>query len=303
MDPIVECVPNFSEGRDPAVIQSLEAVVRGFTGLALLDRHTDADHHRTVLTIAGRPEAIVEVAFELVRSATALIDLTAHSGEHPKVGATDVVPFVPLRGTSMAACIELAKHVGARVGAELKIPVFLYEEACPVRERRYIEVIRRGGLGSLADRMKANDLWTPDFGPAVPHPSAGVVVVGARSLLIAYNIVLQTNNLAIAKTIAQKVRTSGEGLPSLKAIGVNLKSRSLVQVSMNLTNYQETSMEAVFEAVSQEAEELGVTVVESEIVGLIPQAALTPPLNSHLKFKEGSLDHVLETRLMQAHLD
>ena len=206
------------------------------------------------LTFAGHPEAVTEAAFNLIQTAVPLIDLNHHHGKHPRVGAVDVVPFIPLQEATLTDCIQQANRLGERVGAELHVPVFLYESACPVATRRPLEEIRRGGLEELGIRMTSDPAWIPDFGPTTLHPTAGAVVVGARRILIAYNVVLQSDDLSIAQSIAKTIRASTGGLPSLKAIGIKLQSRNLVQVSMNLTNFHETSMHDAFRAIQQRGE-------------------------------------------------
>ena len=297
MKQVVECVPNISEGRDCKVLESLKTRVSAVPGVVWLDHHTDWDHHRTVLTFAGEQDAVAEAAFEVVRAGSSIIDLTHHQGEHPRIGAVDVLPFIPVHGVSMVDCVELAKRVGSRIGAELNIPVFLYEEACPVSERRHVEHIRRGGLNGLAWRMATNAGWKPDFGPSELHPTAGGIMVGARPLLIAYNVMLDVNDIAVAKAIAKRIRTSSGGLPALKAIGVALHSRGVVQVSMNLVNFHQTSIAAAFEAVKQEAARLGVGIAESEFVGLVPHEALVDAARVYLQCQDLTLAQVLETQL------
>jgi glutamate formiminotransferase/glutamate formiminotransferase/formiminotetrahydrofolate cyclodeaminase len=299
MQQIIECVANVSEGRDATVLEALTNAVLAVTEARLLDRHTDWDHHRSVYTFGGRPEAVIQAAFALIQTALPLIDLNTHRGEHPRVGAVDVVPLIPLKGTTMEDCIEWAGHLGGRIGADLHIPVFLYEAAGLIPIRQRLEVIRRGGIKGLASRMATDPLWRPDFGPRQPHPTAGVVVVGTRHPLIAFNVVLQTAELSIAQSIAKTIRTSEGGLPALKAIGIELASRGLTQVSMNLINYHETSIQDAFHAVQQEADQFHVGIKESEIVGLIPQNAL--PLNpqEQLRLKSWNPNQVLETRLSQ----
>lgn len=294
---IVECVPNVSEGRNEAVIEKLTSVVEGVKGVALLDRHVDVDHHRSVFTLAGEPSGVSQAIAEFVRLAVSMLDITMHHGEHPRVGVVDVVPFVPLCGLTLTDCVHLAENLAAWVGHQLAVPVFLYEAACRVPERRQLESIRRGGLEALAHRMQQDPQWRPDYGPATPHPTAGVMVIGARSVLIAYNIVLNTNDLRVARAIAKTIRASGGGLPALKAVGVALGSRGVVQVSMNLTNFRETSLLDAYEAVRREAIRRGVEVLESEIVGLVPRAALPPDPVTTLNLKDWSDDRILETRL------
>ncbi|HKN88513.1 MAG TPA: glutamate formimidoyltransferase [Nitrospiraceae bacterium] len=297
MEQIVECVPNFSEGRKAEIVDALVAAVRAVPDVFLLDQEMDADHHRSVLTFAGPPDSVAEAAFQCTRIATARIDLRQHQGGHPRIGATDVIPFVPIRGVTMEDCVGLAKCLGARIGRELHLPVFLYERAALHPERTNLEVIRRGGLEGLASRMEAEAMWTPDFGPSQLHPSAGATVVGARPPLIAYNVNLRTDNIGLAKRIAKTVRFSSGGLPSVKAIGVELSSRRLVQVSMNLTNYEETPIDVAFEAVQREAEQHGVQLAGSEIIGLIPRDALIHAAESCLQLERFDRSQVLETRL------
>lgn len=299
MQRLVECVPNFSEGRNVDTIRALTVAVKAVKGVWLLDEERDEDHHRSVLTFAGAPEAVAEAAFQAVRLATELIDLRRHQGGHPRVGATDVVPFVPIRGVTMEECVSLAISLGERVGRELDIPVFLYERAAPRQDRAQLESIRRGGLEGLAGRME-DPAWIPDFGPRRLHPTAGATVIGARPPLIAYNVNLQTNNLDVAKAIAKTIRTSSGGLPALKAIGVPLASRGIVQVSMNLTNFEVTPIHAAFEAVMHEADKQGTAVADSEIVGLVPQRALVQAAGASLKLGRFDPTQVLETRLDMA---
>ena len=263
MDRIVECVPNFSEGRKAETVEALVAAIRSVSGCVVLDQQSDADHNRTVITFVGTPEAVAEAAFVAAREALQRIDLTTHRGEHPRVGATDVIPFVPIRKVSIQDCVQIAREVGRRLADELRIPVFLYEHAASVPFRRRIEDIRREGLEGLAERMRMDPRWAPDFGDAKLHRTAGATVVGARRPLIAYNVNLASQDLNIAKAIAQTVRESDGGLRSVKAVGISLKSRGIVQVSMNLTNYEETPVYVAFEAVKAEGLKRGVAVLSS----------------------------------------
>ena len=297
MEPLVECIPNFSEGRQADTVRALVAAIRAVPSVFLLDEEMDADHHRSVLTFTGHPDAVAEAAFQCTRIATDLIDLRQHRGGHPRIGATDVIPFVPIRGVTMENCVDLAKRLGERIGRELHIPVFLYERAASRVERTNLEAIRRGGVEGLAARMGTDDAWAPDFGPSQLHPSAGATVVGARPPLIAYNVNLRTDDIEIAKSIAKTVRFSSGGLPYVKAIGVELASCRLVQVSMNLTNYEETPIHVAFEAVRHEAEQRGVQIAGSEVVGLVPKQALIQAAESSLKLERFNPSQVLETRL------
>ncbi len=297
MDRIVECVPNFSEGRNAATVQALVAAVAAVPGVRLLDHTMDPDHHRSVLTFAGEPMAVEAAAFHAITVATTRIDLRQHAGVHPRIGATDVVPFVPLRGVTMEECVQSARRVGQRIGTELGIPVFLYEQAATQPVRTRLEAIRRGGLSGLAARMESDPVWRPDFGPSSVHPTAGAVVTGARPPLIAFNVNLASHDVAIARAIAKTVRESNGGLPCVKAIGVALASRSLVQVAMNLTDYRVTSMETAFRAVQAEADKAGVRIAGSELIGLVPQTALGPATVQTVRLERFDPMQVLETRL------
>jgi glutamate formiminotransferase/glutamate formiminotransferase/formiminotetrahydrofolate cyclodeaminase len=300
MKKIVESVPNFSEGRNPDVVAAIVAAARAVPGVLVLDQEMDHDHHRAVLTLAGEPEAVAEAVFRCAQVAAERVDLRRHQGGHPRVGATDVVPFIPIRGITMDECVALARQVGARIGRDLDIPVYLYERAATRPERTNLEAIRRGNLDGLASRLAADPLWIPDFGPPRLHPTAGATVVGARPALIAYNVNLDTGDLEIAKAIAKVVRFSSGGLPCVKAIGVPLTSRGIVQVSMNLTDFEITPIHVAFEAVSREAEQRGVRVLGSEIIGLVPQVALVKAAEGLLKVERFNPTQVLETRLDMA---
>ncbi|HLH22897.1 MAG TPA: glutamate formimidoyltransferase [Chloroflexota bacterium] len=266
---LVECVPNFSEGRDRATIAALQDAVRSVDGARLLDTHSDADHHRTVLTFAGPPGAVAEAAFRAVREAAARIDLRAHRGVHPRIGAADVVPFVPLGDAPMALCVELAVALGARLGSELGLPVYLYGEAARRPERRVLANVRRGEYEALVAAIASDPARTPDFGPAALGP-AGAVAVGARGPLIAFNVLLGTPDAAVARAVARAVRASSGGLPGVQALGVSCSRPGAVQVTMNLTIPRQTGLWAAFSAVQAEAARRGVAVLESELVGLVP---------------------------------
>ena len=297
VDRIVECVPNFSEGRNQTTVRALVNAVESVPGVWLLDHTMDRDHHRSVLSFAGEPDAVVEAAFRTIRVATDLIDLRKHKGVHPRVGATDVVPFVPLRGTTMQDCIHLAKRLGQWVGTELEIPVFLYEQAALHRDHAPLESVRRGGLQGLAFRMASDPDWTPDFGPLCLHKTAGALAIGARPHLIAFNVNLRSTDLSVARSIAKDIRQSNGGLPHLKAIGVELTSRQMVQVAMNLTDYSITPLHVAFEAVRNRAAKHGVEVAGSEVIGLVPQAALVQAAGHTLGLEQFDSTQVLEMRL------
>ena len=292
--PLIECVPNVSEGRRDDAVARVAASIDG-PGVALLDRSSDASHNRTVYTFVGEPDALQEAVMRLFDAALSSIDLRSHDGVHPRMGAVDVVPFVPLEAALMEDCVALARRTGALVAQRFGVPVFLYEEAAASPERRGLAEIRRGGVSGVALRMKRPE-WRPDFGPATPHPTAGATAIGARSILIAYNVNLASNRLDVAKRIARSIRESGGGLKHVKAMGVHLES-GVVQVSMNLTNFRETSIADVFDAVAAAAAADGVRVLESELVGLAPAAALPPDPRRRLKLREGDLDRVLDARL------
>lgn len=294
--PVIESIPNVSEGRRPDVVARLADAVRGTPGARLLDHSADPSHNRSVFTLAGDAPAVAAAVLALFEEAVAAIDLRTHRGEHPRLGAVDVVPFVPIEGATMADCVALARQVGADVSARFGIPVFLYEEAAAHAGRRHLEDIRRGGFEGLAAKMVTTG-WAPDFGPPLPHPSAGATVIGARAPLIAYNINLNSDRLDVAKKIAAAIRQSGGGLKHVKAAGFRLDHRGLVQVSMNLTNYAETPILRVFEAVKREAGQYGVSILESEIIGLVPAAALVSCAASDLQLARFGPDQILENRL------
>lgn len=271
---LVECVANFSEGRDQPTIRALEDAVRGVRGAALLDRHSDPDHNRTVLTFAGAPEAVLEAALAAVSRAVELIDLNRHRGVHPRIGAADVVPFIPLRGTTMHDCAQLAWRLGARVWEQLGVPVYYYEQAAPRADRRDLAAIRRGEFERLRAEVRTDPDRKPDLGRAELHPTAGAVAIGARDILIAYNINLNSPDTAAARRIARSIRAASGGLAAVKALGVFLASRNRAQVTMNLTDWRRTPPHAAFEAVQRHAGQLGVRIAGSELVGLIPKEAL-----------------------------
>jgi glutamate formiminotransferase len=294
---LVECVPNFSEGRVPATVDAIVRAMLAVRGVALLDRQSDADHNRSVITLAGPPDAVADAAFRGIEKAVELIDLTCHHGAHPRIGAADVVPFVPLQGVSIEDCVRLAERLGQRIWSRLKVPVYLYEAAARRPGRTNLENIRRGQFEALTREMGAVTERHPDIGDPVCHPTAGATVVGARKFLIAYNINLGTPDLAVARGIARAIRSSSGGFPCVKSMGMMLTSRNLAQVSINLTDFERTPLHLVFETVRREAARLGVEVVGSEIVGLIPAKALEMAAGHFLRCENFRPELVLENRI------
>lgn len=299
MPRIVECVPNISEGRRKEVVEEAVGAVRRAPGLRVLDVQSDKDHNRSVLTLAGDEAALRAGILELFAVALARIDLRTHQGEHPRVGAVDVVPFIPIDGVTMADCVALARDVGRALADRFEVPIFLYEEAATAPHRRNLEDIRRGQFEGLAEKMR-DPRWAPDFGPAAPHPSAGASVVGARMPLIAYNVNLGTSDLEVAKRIAKAIRASSGGYRFVKAMGVMLQERNLAQVSINMTDFKKTPLFRVFETVKAEAARHGVDVVGSEIVGLVPEEALIDAADHFLRLERFDPSQVLERRIREA---
>ena len=293
---LIECIPNVSEGRRPDVVAGFADAIRAVPGVRLLDVSSDASHNRSVLTFVGNANGIEQAVLALFERAVAVIDLRTHKGEHPRLGAVDVVPFVPIEGVTMAECVALAKRVGSAVAERFEVPVYLYEDASANPARKNLEDIRRGEFEGLAAKM-ASAGWTPDYGPAAPHPTAGASVIGARMPLIAYNINLATDRIDVAKKIAAAIRHSSGGFRYVKAAGFTLGDRGIVQVSMNLTNYEKTPIFRVFEAVKREAERYGVRILESEIVGLVPSAALNAAAEFYLQIEGFKPEQVLENTL------
>ena len=295
--PLIECVPNFSEARRPEVIDAIETAIASVKDILILDRHSDFDHNRTVITFVGPPQAVEEAAFQGISRAAELIDLDQHTGEHPRIGATDVVPFIPISGASMEDCIEIAQRLGQRVGEKLDIPVYLYESAATRPDRKNLESIRRGEYETLKVEIDSNAKREPDFGPSSLGPS-GATVIGARPFLIAFNVFLATEDVSIAEKIARSVRHSSGGLRYVKALGMLVDGRA--QVSMNLTNFRKTPLARVVELIRQEAARYGTAVHHSELVGLIPQDAIEDAAVWYLQLDQFLPDQVLEKRLYAA---
>lgn len=294
---LVECVPNFSEGRNAAVLDSIIAAMIAVPGAYLLAREMDPDHHRSVVTLAGEPQAVAEAAVRGAGKAAELIDLTRHRGEHPRLGAADVIPFIPLNGTTLDECASLAHWAGEEIWKRYGVPVYFYEAAARRPQRRKLEDVRRGQFEGIAAAIAGNPELYPDYGGPALHPTAGACIVGARKFLIAYNINLNTDDLKVARAIARAVRASSGGLPEVKAMGVQLKARNCAQVSMNLTDFEQTGLATVWQAVEREAARYGVRPAESELIGLVPRAALEQAAADLLKIEVFSPDRVVENRL------
>jgi glutamate formiminotransferase len=292
MQKIVECVPNFSEGRDLKIINAIFDAAKAIKSVGVFELEYNKDHNRCLFTIVGEPDDVLASVFESIKTATKLIDMEKHVGEHPRIGATDVVPFVPVSGVSMEECVELAKKLGKKVGEELGIPVFLYEEAATRPENRNLADVRKGEYEGLKVKMN-----TPDFGPAKMHPTAGAVVIGARKYLVAFNVNLDTTDIEIAKKIAKKIREKDGGLPGVKALGFLVDGKA--QVSMNLVDYKKTNFDEAYRAVTAEAEKLGVKIKSSEIYGMIPLESLVGAVKNTFKVENFKSDQVLEKKLWE----
>ena len=294
---LVECVPNFSEGRRTEVVDRIVAAAAGTPGVHVLDRTSDASHNRSVITLVGAGADLVEAAVRMGRTAQQLIDLREHTGEHPRMGATDVVPFVPVSGVTMAQCVELARECGRRFGDELGIPVFLYESAATRPERRNLADVREGQFEGLRERIGTDPTRAPDFGPPHIHPTAGATAVGARKFLIAYNVNLASPDVKLAKRIAKSIREKDGGFKCVKAMGFHLADRDLAQVSMNMTDYETTSLLTVYERIEALAAEAGVKPLESELVGLAPAAALPGDVARRIQLRDFDPDRqIIERR-------
>ncbi|MGK4025131.1 glutamate formimidoyltransferase [Bacteroides fragilis] len=295
---IVECVPNFSEGRDLEKIDRIVAPFRARSGVKLLDYSNDEDHNRLVVTLIGEPEALRDAVIEAIGVAVELIDLNHHRGQHPRMGAVDVVPFIPIKNVTMDEAVSLSREIGEKVAGLYHLPVFLYEKSATAPHRENLAAVRKGEFEGMAEKMKLPE-WHPDYGPTGCHPTAGVVAIGARMPLVAYNINLSTDNLEIATKIAKNIRHINGGLRYVKAMGVELKERNITQVSINMTDYTRTALYRAFELVRIEARRYGVTILGSEIVGLVPMEALIDTASYYLGLENFSMRQVLESRIME----
>jgi glutamate formiminotransferase len=298
MTKIVECVPNFSEGRSLEKIEKIVQPFRSREGVKLLDYQRDEDHNRCVVTVAGEPEPLKTAVLEAMEAAIAAIDMRSHRGQHPRMGAVDVVPFIPVKGLAMSEAVELSRQIAEAAARKFNLPIFLYEESASAAHRRNLADVRKGQFEGMPEKIRQPD-WKPDFGPAEVHPSAGVTAVGARMPLVAYNVNLGTANLKIASDIARKIRHLSGGLRYCKALGIELKDRGIVQVSINMTDYTKTALYRVFELIRIEARRWGVPVVGSEIVGLVPMGALIDTAAYYLQLENFKTEQVLESRIYE----
>ncbi|MDE7448874.1 MAG: glutamate formimidoyltransferase [Paramuribaculum sp.] len=294
----MECVPNFSEGRDLEKIERIVQPFRAKEGVKLLDYSNDEDHNRLVVTVVGRPEDLKQAVLEAIEIAVREIDLRTHKGQHPRMGAVDVVPFIPIRGCTMEDADRIAHECGSEIAERFNVPVILYEKSASSPARQNLAAVRKGEFEGMAEKLALPE-WKPDFGPSAPHPSAGVVAVGARMPLVAFNINLDTPSLEIAHNIAKKIRFIGGGLRYCKAMGVELTERGITQVSINMTDYTHTALYQAFEMVRFEAKRYGVSIVGSEIIGLVPMQALVDTAEYYLGIENFSINQVLENRLME----
>lgn len=298
MSKIVECIPNFSEGRNKEVVEKIVGTLRGRQGVKLLDYSSDADHNRTVVTFIGEPERVEEAILDMAKQVYENIDMTCHQGGHPRMGALDVVPFVPVANVTMEECIELANRVGKKVAENFNIPVYLYEDAAKASERQNLAVVRKGQYEGFFEKIKQKG-WEPDYGPCEVNVKGGCVAVGARVPLVAFNVNLGTDNVDIANNIAKIVRHIGGGLRYVKAMGVKLEDRNIAQVSMNLVNYEKTAVYRAYEMVKMEAKRYGVPVIGSEVIGLVPMQALIQCAEYYLQIENFSIDQILEKRIWE----
>lgn len=294
---LIECVPNFSEGRNQQVVDAIAQSFDTVKGVHLLDKEMDFSHHRSVITAIGEPDALLEASFASIKKAVALIDLNKHQGGHPRIGAADVIPFIPIRQASMEDCINLAKKLGERVGKELNLPVYLYGQAAIRPERRELPNVRKGQFEGLKQELGINPEKTPDFGPDKIHPTAGAVAIGARFFLIAYNVNLKSSNVELAKNIAKTIRESSGGFKCVKGMGLAIPEKNAVQVSMNLTDYRVTSISTVYTEIEKLAKEKDVEILESELIGLAPASALPTSTIDKIKLTNFSPSQIIENRL------
>ncbi|MGT2808140.1 glutamate formimidoyltransferase [Streptococcus iniae] len=298
MSKIVECIPNFSEGRNQEVIDGLVKTAKSIPGVTLLDYSSDASHNRSVFTLVGDENSIQEVAFQLIKYASETIDMTKHQGEHPRMGATDVCPFVPIKEITTEECVEISKKVAERVNTELNIPIFLYEDSASRPERQNLAKVRKGQFEGMADKLLEED-WAPDFGDRKIHPTAGVTAIGARMPLVAFNVNLDTDNVEVAKSIAKIIRGSSGGYKYCKGIGLMLEDRNIAQVSMNMVNFEKCSLYRTFETIKFEAKRYGVNIIGSEIIGLAPAKALVDVAEYYLQVEDFDYGkQILENHLL-----
>ncbi|MGB6839316.1 MAG: glutamate formimidoyltransferase [Microgenomates group bacterium] len=297
MQKLIECVLNFSEGRNKNIINKIANSAKKVKSVKVLDVEWDKSHNRSLITIVGAPESVPKASFEMIKIATKLIDMEKHKGEHPRIGATDVVPFIPVSGVTLKECVQLAKKLGFKVAKELKIPVYLYEAAATRSDRTNLADIRRGEYEGLKNEIRTNSDRKPDFGPTELHPTAGAIVIGARKYLIAYNVNLDTKDVSIAKKIANKIREKGGGLPAVKALGFEVDGHA--QVSMNLVDYKKTNIDTAFKEIEKQAKKLGVSVKSSEIYGMIPLDALVEAVRNMLKADGFKTEQILEKKLYE----
>lgn len=295
---IIQCVPNFSEGRDKAIIEKILEEIRIVDEVKLLDYSMDKDHNRSVVTFIGEPEKVIEAAFNAAKVASELIDMRIHTGEHPRMGATDVIPLIPISDVTMEECIEYSKILGKKIGDNLNIPVFLYEKSATSITRENLADVRRGQYEGMADKLKQEE-WQPDFGPNALNEKAGVTAIGARMPLVAFNVNLDTDDITVAKNIAKVVRASGGGFRYCKALGIEIKERNIVQVSMNMVDYTKTSLFRVFDTIEREAMRYGINIIGSEIIGLVPMQALVDVADYYLRLEDFDSSQILETRMFE----
>lgn len=298
MAKIVQCVPNFSEGKDKAKLEKILDPIRETAGVKLLDYSMDADHNRSVVTFIGEPDAVIEAAFKACKRASEVIDMRTHSGEHPRMGATDVIPLIPIKDVTMEDCVELSKQLGERIGKEIGVSVYLYEKSASTPARENLADVRKGQYEGMAEKLKMPE-WAPDYGPTELNAVAGVTAVGARMPLVAFNVNLATNDVTIAKNIAKCVRAKTGGFTFCKALGLEIKERNITQVSMNMVDYTKTGLMRTFEAIKREAQRYGVNVIESEVIGLVPMNALIDVAEYYLQIANFDRAQILENRMME----